>query len=177
MRAQFLLLGMLGASCLLLAPSVRACPACGDKLGVPFARIHSGHLADRIIFFARPDSELRTFSKRAGLIRRMERSGHTVRVVDNDADLEAELRANRSDLLLADPADASALRARLTGDISAPVVISLAVVATAVAEDDLKMSSCRLQATVAQTETVVQTIGRFVSSRQDGKVFDCDAGD
>ena len=175
MKSKFLLAGLLGAIGLLLAPSVRACPACGDKLGVPFARIHSGHQADQIIFFARRDSELRTFNKRAGLSRRMERSGHTVRIIDNDKDLEGALRANRTDLVLAEPADATALRSRFSGDSSAPVVLSLVTVSTAGSDADPALSRCQLQAAVDQGESVLHTIEQLISGRQAGEVIDCSA--
>ena len=177
MKNQFLLGGLLGAIGLLLAPVVRACPACGDKLGVPFARIHSGHQADRIIFFARRDSELRSFNKRAGLSRRMERSGHTVRIIDNDEDLDGALRANQTDLVLAEPADAIALRTRFTGDSSAPLVLSLVAVATAAADANPELPRCQLQAAVDQSESVLHTIERFISGRRAGEVIDCAAAD
>jgi hypothetical protein len=173
MNAQFLQAGLVCAIGLALAPSVQACQACGSKSGVPFARIHPGHYAVQIIVFARPDSELRSFYKRADLSLRLERSGHTVHFIDNDKSLNGAIRANRTDLVLAEPADATALRSRLTGDTAAPLVLSLIDVSTAASNADPEVSSCLLQATVNQSRDVVDAIERFISNRQSGRIANC----
>ena len=168
MKAQFLQAWLLCATGLALAPSVQACQACADKSGASFARIHPVHYAGQIILFARPDSELRTFNRRADLSFRLERSGRSVHLIDNYKDLDGAIRANRTDLVLAEPADAKALRSRLTSQASAPLVLSLVTVSTAALDADPELSSCRLQATVDQSKTVVQTIERLIGSRQAG---------
>ena len=173
MKAQFLQAGLLCAIGLALAPSVQACQACGNKVGVPFERIHPGHSTGQIILFARPGSDLRSFSRRADLSLRLERSGHTVHLIDNDRNLDGAIRANRTDLVLAEPADAVALRSRLMGDSAAPLVLSVVTVSTATAMAEPEESSCLLQATVNQSEDVVQTIDLFISSRQAGRIIHC----
>jgi hypothetical protein len=173
MKAHFLQAGLLCAIGWALAPSVQACQACGNKLGVPFARIHPGRDAGQIILFARPNSELRSFNRRTDLSLRLERSGHTVHLIDNDKNLDDAIRANRTDLVLAEPADATALRSRLTGDSTAPLVLSLVAVSTAASDADPEVLSCLLQATVNQSKNVVQTIERLISSRQAGSIINC----
>ena len=173
MKTRFLLAGLLCAASLALATSVQACPACGGKSGVPFARIHPGHSAGQILLFARPNSELRSFDKRASLSFRLERSGHTVHLIDNDQNLAGALLGHRTDLVLAEPADATALRARLADDLAAPLVLSLVAVSTAASDAELEVSSCQLQATVHQSRNVVQTIERFIDSRQAGETIRC----
>ena len=173
MKAQFLQAGLLCMIGLALAPPLQACQACGNKLGVPFARIHPGRYAGQIILFARPDSELRSFNKRTDLSLRLERSGHTVHLIDNDKNFDDAIRANRTDLVLAEPADATALRSRLTSDSAAPLVLSLVGVSTAASDADPEVSSCLLQATVNQSKNVAQTIERFISSRQAGTRLRC----
>jgi hypothetical protein len=150
-----------------MAPA-QACQNCGGKSGVPFARIHSGHDAGQIILFARPDSSLRSFNRRAQLGFRLERSGHSVRLVDDDRELEQAIRANRTALVLAEPADATALRARLAGDSSAPVVVSLQPVTAPVPQDDAPDAICHLAATVDESRTVVRAIDWLIDSRSQG---------
>ncbi len=175
MQARFLLGALMSAIGLALAPALQACPACGDKFGVPFERIHSGHSTGQIILFARPDSGLRSFNREAGLSRRLERSGHTVHVIDNDRDLDGAIHASRTDLVLAEPADATALRSRLSGDMAAPLVLSLVAVAGAAADTNAGAASCVLQASASQGMDVVQSIERFISNRQAGQAIDCTA--
>ena len=65
------------------------------------------------------------------------------------------------------------LRSRLTGDLAAPLVLSLVAASTAAADADPEVSSCLLQATVDQSMDVIQTIERFISNRQAGKLISC----
>jgi hypothetical protein len=167
MQARILTIIALCATVFLLAPA-QACQNCGGKSGVPFARIHSSHDTGQIILFARPDSQLRSFNRRAELGFRLERSGHTVRLISNDRDLEEAIRANRTALVLAEPTDAVALRARLAGDAAAPVVVSLQPVAVPVPQDEATEAICHLTATVDQGRTVVRTIDWLVDSRARG---------
>lgn len=173
MNSQFLQAGLLCAIGLALSPPINACQSCGSKAGVPFERIHPGHTAGQVILFVRPDSALRSFNKRADLSFQLERSGHTVHLIDDDRNLDAAIRANRADVVLAEPADAMALRARLAGDSAAPVVLSLTNESTAVSDADPKVSSCLVQAAADQSKDVVQTIEVFIYSRQAGEIIRC----
>lgn len=174
MNSQFLQAGLLCAMGLALSPSIKACQACGSKAGVPFERIHSGHNAGQIILFVRPDSELRSFNKKADLSFQLERSGHTVHLIDNDKQLDAAIRANRTDVVLAAPTDATELRSRLAGHSAAPVVLSLTTASTSSMTDaDPKLSSCVVQAAANQSKDLVQTIEMFIYSRQAGESINC----
>lgn len=175
MRAHFLP----GVFCCAMgiAPSIQAC---GDKLvglggGVPFARIHPAHYAGQIVLFARRDSGLQSFNERAHLSHRLERSGHTVRLIDNDKDLDGALRANPMDLVLAEPADATALRTRFTGDSAAPLVLAVVTETAGTASAQPAASSCVLQASLSQGKSVVRTLERFITSRHAGTVINCAA--
>lgn len=160
---------------LALAPSIQAC---GDKLvglggGVPFARIHPEHYVGQIVLFARRDSELKTFDEQAHLSHYLERSGHSVRLIDNDRDLDGALLGHPTDLVLAAPADAQALRTRLSGDSSAPLVLALVTVPGTAASAGTLVSSCLLQASFKQSRSVVRTVEGFISRRQAGTVINC----
>ncbi|MEP6885221.1 MAG: hypothetical protein ABJC66_10775 [Gammaproteobacteria bacterium] len=173
MKTQFLPVGLLCAISLALSPPVSACQACGSKAGVPFERIHPGHNAGQIILFVRPDSDLRSFNKKADLSFQLQRLGHTVHLIDNDRNLDAAIRANRTDVVLAEPADATALRSRLAGNSAAPVVLSLTTASTAASDADPKVSSCLVQAAANQSRDVVQTIELIIYSRQAGEIINC----
>jgi hypothetical protein len=155
------------------APRVNAC---GDKLvglggGVPFARIHPEHYVGQIVLFARPDSALRSFNEKAHLSRHLERSGHTVLLIDNERDLEGALRAARTQVVLATPADATALRGRLQGS-SAPLIVAL-VTGAAGADSDLLSSGCAVQVTADQGKTALRSVEKFISQRQAGTAPNC----
>ena len=158
-----------------IAPSIHAC---GDKLvglggGVPFARIHPEHYVGQVVLFARVDSELQSFNEQAHLSHHLERSGHTVRLINNDTDLDGVLRAGPTDLVLAAPADAKALRARLAGDSSAPLVLALVTVPTSGSGAEPVVSNCLLQASFNQSIGVLRTVEGFISRRQAGTVINC----
>jgi hypothetical protein len=158
-----------------VAPSIQAC---GDKLtglggGVPFARIHPEHYVGQIVVFARPNSDLQSFNQQGRFSHQLERSGHTVRLIDNESDLEGALRANPTDLILAAPADAQALRARLTANSSAPLVLALVTVPAAGSGAEPVVSHCLLQASANQSKSVLLTVEGFINRRQTGAAINC----
>jgi hypothetical protein len=163
-----------------LAIALTAAPlvnACGDKLvglggGVPFARIHPDRYVGRIVLFARPDSALRSFNEKAHLSHHLERSGHTVLLIDNESDLEGALRAAATQVVLAAPADAMALRGRLRGGSTAPLVVAL-VTSPAGADSEPLFSGCAVQVTAGQGKNVLRRVETFISQRQAGTAPNC----
>ena len=175
MKAQFRPALLCVAMGMTVTPSVQAC---GDKLtglggGVPFARIHPEHYVGQIVVFARRDSDLQAFNQQGRFSHQLERSGHTVRLIDNEGDLDGALRANPTDLILAAPADAQVLRARLTGKSSAPLVLALVSVPAAGAGAGPVVSNCLLQASVNQSKSVIRTVEDFINRRQMGTAINC----
>lgn len=96
-------------------------------------------------------------------------------LIDKDKQLDASIRAKRTDVVLAEPpdatelrsrlsgdaaapADAQALRARLTGHSSAPLVLGLAAVPAAGAAAAPVVSNCLLQASFNQSMSVMRTV-------------------
>ena len=158
-----------------VAPSIQAC---GDKLiglggGVPFARIHPEHYVGQIVMFARRDSDLQAFNLQGRFSHQLERSGRTVRVIDNEGDLEGTLHANPTDLILAAPADAQALRARQTGHSSAPLVLALVTVPAAGSGAEPVVVNCTLQVSANQSKSVIRTVEDFITRRQTGTAVNC----
>ena len=154
--------------------------ACGDKIvglggGVAFARIHPGHYVGQIILFARRDSELQSYNEQMRFSHRLERSGHAVRLVDNDRDLEGAIHANATELILAAPADAKALRTQLSGDANAPLILGLATGPAAMSATDPETSNCVLQASINESKDILRTLENFISRRQAGTIIHCAA--
>ena len=175
MKAEFRSAVLYFAVGMAVAPSILAC---GEKLtglggGVPFARIHPEHYVGQIVVFARRDSELQAFNEQGRFSHHLERSGFTVRLIDNERDLDGALHDKPTDLILAAPADAQALRARLTGHSSAPLVLGLAAVPAANAGAGPVVSNCLLQASFNQSMSVMRTVEDFMNRRQSGTKIDC----
>lgn len=177
MRVQFrrgMLVCLMGMA---FAPTIMAC---GEKIvglggGVAFARIHPEHYVGQIILFARRDSELQSFNQQMRFSHRLERSGHAVSLVDNDRDLQGALRAHPTEVVLAAPADAKALRAALSGDANAPLVLGLVTGPATASAADPAMSNCLLQASTNESNSVFRTLENFISRRQAGTVINCAA--
>ncbi len=156
--------------------------ACGDKLvgiggGAPFARIHADHYLAQILFFARPDSVLRSFDRMAHLTDRLERSGHSVRVIDSDTALASALRDHRTDLVLAAPDDAASIRTHFANAHAAPAVLAVVQLSDHRAANAPLLTSCQLQMSYHQSRDAEAAIDSFISRRQAGAIPDCAASD
>ena len=164
--------------CALLLAIVPAAQACGDKLiglggGAPFARIHPGHYVAQILLFIRPESALLALNRTVHLADRLERSGHSVTMVNNEQDLEGRLRQHRTDLVLAAPDDVPAVRAHLVGGPGSPAVVSVMAAAGEAHPDFALVSDCQLQVSYLQSRQAALAIDSFVSRRQGRAVPDC----
>jgi hypothetical protein len=154
--------------------------ACGDKLvglggGVPFARIHPQHYVGQIVFYARPDSELHSFDDRIGLGRRLQRDGHSVRVIYNDHDLDSALRDKGTDLILTDQKYAPSIKARLPVGSASPMVLSVVSSAApgAVLQAEGAAPGCEFQVPLEQSKAVAIALQGLMTRRQAGAVHDC----
>jgi hypothetical protein len=159
--------------------SAATAEACGDKLvglggGVPFARIHPQHYVGQIVFYARPDSELRSFDDRIGLGRRLQRDGHSVKVIYNDHDLDSALQDKGTDLILADQKYAPSIKARLRSGSASPMVLSLVSgAAPAILRADGAAPGCEFQVPLEQSKAVATALQGLMTRRQAGAVYDC----
>ena len=158
--------------------SAATAEACGDKLvglggGVPFARIHPQHYVGRIVVYARPDSELRYLDDRIRLSLRLQRDGHSVKVIYNDHDLDNALQDRGTDLILADQKYAPSIKARLPVGSGSPMVLSLVSGAPAVLQADGAASGCEFQVPLKQSKAVATALQGLMTRRQAGAVYDC----
>jgi hypothetical protein len=161
---------------LVLVPTAEAC---GDKLvglggGVPFARIHPQHYVGRIVLYARPDSELRNLDDRIRLGLRLQRDGHSVKVIYNDHDLDSALQDSNTDLILADQKYAPSIKARLPARSGSPMVLSVvSSAAPAILQADDAASGCEFQVPLEQSKAVASALQGLITRRQAGAVYDC----
>src|SRR5260221_7541404 len=164
--------------CALLLAVLPAAQGCGDKRiglggGAPFARIHPGHYVAQILFYIRPESALLALNRTVHLADRLERSGHSVSLVNNEHDLEGALSRGRTDLVLAAPDDVSAVRAHLAGGPDSPAVVSVLAAAVEANPESALLSDCQLQVSYRQSRQAALAIDSFVSRRQRRATPDC----
>lgn len=159
--------------------SAATAQACGDKLvglggGVPFARIHPQHNVGQIVLYVRPDSELRYLDDRIRLSSRLQRDGHSVKVIYNDHELDSTLQARATDLILADEKYAPSIKARLPVGSGSPMVLSLvSSAAPAVLQADGAAPGCEFQVPLEQSKAVATALQGLMTRRQAGAVHDC----
>jgi hypothetical protein len=160
--------------------SAATAEACGDKLvglggGVPFARIHPQHYVGQIVLYARPDSELRHLDDRIRLGLRLQRDGHSVKVIYNDHDLDSALQGRGTDLILVDQKYAPSIKARLpAGSASSPMVLSLvSSAAPAILQADGAVPGCEFQVPLEESKAVATALQGLMTRRQAGAVHDC----
>jgi hypothetical protein len=159
--------------------SVATAEACGDKLvglggGVPFARIHPQHYVGQIVLYARPDSELRYLDDRLRLGLRLQRDGHSVKVIYNDHDLDSALQDKGTDLILADQKYAPSIKARLRGGSASPMVLSLVSgAAPAILRADGAAPGCEFQVPLEQSKAIATALQGLMTRRQAGAVYEC----
>jgi hypothetical protein len=162
---------------LVLVPTAEAC---GDKLvglggGVPFARIHPQHYVGRIVLYARPDSELRYLDDKIRLGLRLQRDGHSVKVIYNDHDLDSALQDSGTDLILADQKYVSSIKALLPVRSGSPMVLSVvSSAAPAILRADDAVSGCEFQVSLEQSKAVASALQGLMTRQKAGAV-DCES--
>jgi hypothetical protein len=160
-----------------IAPAVWAC---GDKLsglggGVPFARIHHEALGGQILLFARPDSELGIYNQRAHLRRNLEKSGRTVKLIQNDLDLTGALQSAHTDLILADRQDARAIREKFERDGATHWVVSIVTDNVGSPSSAALPSRCELHTAADQSRDLTKALERLLNERQSSAITSCAA--
>jgi hypothetical protein len=150
--------------------------ACGDKLsmmggGVSFEMLNPSPHPARIVVFLTPDSPL--FASRSALQKKLERAGHTVRVVDSHDALQKSLRTADVDVALtslrderaATPVNASARAPVLLSVVYKPTVASFSAASTAV--------TCMTRVDKASGSQVLDAIENVMSYKGIGLASDC----
>ena len=106
--------------------------ACGDKFLVPSraTRVNSPpprRSAAAILLYSTPSSEMSRSLVRLSVIKKLQKAGYQVTVIDSPAQLTNALRQNRWDLVLLDFDDVDVVTARGSADVPAMVPVSYSV--------------------------------------------------
>jgi hypothetical protein len=125
---------LLVAGILLVSSAGADLLACGDKFliisrGTRFQRASVARQPAKILVYANPASTLPKSLEKADVDGTLKKAGYQPTSVGSATELEQALRQGGWDLVVADLADSSSMRGRLTGN-NAPMIVPVAFAAT-----------------------------------------------
>lgn len=174
MRGHILLAGMLVAGIGVFGTGVAA--GCGDK----FVMIGRGIRVERspfpsvILIFMNPSSRIPAADKEFHVEATLKAAGHKAVVVESQAEVQKALASGKYDLVLADVADAPALRKEASVASSKPVVLPLLYKPSA---EELstaeKEANCMARASSKSRDLLV-VVDETMKSRRNGGAAICD---
>jgi len=174
MRRQVLLFGMLVAGIGFIGTGVAA--GCGDKFvlmnrGVRVAR---SQFPSSILIFMNPSSRVPAAEKEFHVEATLRAAGHKPVVAESEAEVQKALATGKYDLVLADVADAPAIRKEASSATSKPVVLPLLYKPTA---EELsaaeKEANCMVRPS-AKSRDLLVVVDETLKSRRAGVAAVCD---
>jgi hypothetical protein len=150
--------------------------ACGDKLsmmggGVSFEMLNPSLHPARIVVFLTPDSPL--FASRSALQKKLERAGHTVKIIDSPDALQKSLRAGDVDVALTNLGDERAATPVNAG-AQAPALLSVVYKPTSSSFSSSSASvTCTTRVDKANGSKVLDAIENVMSRKGIGLAYDC----
>jgi hypothetical protein len=148
--------------------------ACGDKLamiggGVSFERIAQTANPGSVVLLMAPDSPLYQADQQLRLADSLRRSGHTVRRVGSEAELESALSQKPADVVIVYWTDAAQVNERLASATRAPTVVPV-VYREAAAEvtNATRQSSCVADVEKRRGRQLAETVDRVLGQRKAG---------
>jgi hypothetical protein len=154
--------------------------ACGDKLamiggGVSFERISQTAHPGRVVLLIAPDSPFSQADTDLKLTESLRRSGHSVRRVASESELEAALDKEAADVVVVYWTDAGTVNSRLgAATTTAPTVVPVVYHPTAgQLSDATAQSKCVAQVDKRRGRQLNETIDRAVEKRKSGQPLDC----
>jgi hypothetical protein len=171
------------ATCLALSSVAAPAIACGDKLamiggGVSFDRVASATQPGNVVLLIAPDSPLSRADADLGLTDSLRRTGHSVRRVHSEAELQAALRQEQADVVVVYWTEADAIADAFHSDATtAPTVVPVAYRATpAQLADAAAQSKCIADVEKRRGKQLAETVDRVLAKRKAGLSVDCVAG-
>ena len=124
LRRVFVVLAMAVGAVVL---STGSAAGCGDKFVLvgPGTRVLRSKFPSRILIFMNPASRVPAAESEFRLQATLKAAGHKAVVANNEADFEKALGSGKYDLVLADAADAAAVRKQAATVASPPAVLAL----------------------------------------------------
>jgi hypothetical protein len=106
---------------------------------------------------------------------RLQRDGHSVKVIYNDHDLDSALQDSGTDLILADQKYVSSIKALLPVRSGSPMVLSVvSSAAPAILRADDAVSGCEFQVSLEQSKAVASALQGLMTRQKAGAV-DCES--
>ncbi len=173
------------AAPLLVAAGAVCVPAaigCGDKLvglggGVPFARVQSQpKRAGFVVLLAPAGSALHAYNESSRLGEALQRAGHSVRTIDNDAALVGLLANANADVVLTDDETADKLRDQMPKGQAAPSVLGWVALPAGSSARGPTLANCQVTASARQSGRVAREVEKIIVRRQAGAATDCGSG-
>ena len=156
--------------------------ACGDKLamiggGVSFERLSQTAHPGRVVLLIAPDSPFSQAETELKLTDSLRRTGHSVRRVASEAELETALHQEGADVVVVYWTDAGTVNDRLVaGTSGAPTVVPVVYHATASQlSDATAQSKCVAQVEERRGRQLAETVERAVERHKSGQALDCTA--
>jgi hypothetical protein len=154
--------------------------ACGDKLvalggGASFDRVAPQQPSGSIVLYLSPGSQLHSAEEALQLRGRLERAGHTVRVVHDAADLDAVLQQFEPDLVLVDSVDADRYFAASHQDRALPAVLRVRYgdVPAGKSAATAGLDGCHVDAGKRKGRQVVEAVAGLLRQRDQGLPMQC----
>ena len=168
------------ARAICLAMSSLATPAisCGDKLamiggGVSFDRVAAATQLGSVVLLVAPDSPLSRADADLGLTDSLRRTGHTVRQVHSEVELQAALRQHQADVVVVYWTEAESIADAFGSDAtSRPIVVPVAYRATPTQLANAP-SKCIADVEKRRGKQLMETIDRVLTRRKAGQSVDC----
>ena len=164
------------------ALSVFACAgwACGDKLamiggGVSFERVSQAAYPGRVVMLVEPGSPLSQADADLKLTESLKRTGHSVRRVASEAELETALSNEAADVVVVYWTDAGAVKTKLgTATPATPTIVPVVYHPTpAQLSDANAQAKCVTQVEKRRGRQLSDTVERVVEKRKTGQPLDC----
>lgn len=149
---------------------------CGDKFILigRGARVTRSQFPSSILIFMNPSSRVPAAEKDFHVEATLRAAGHKAVVVESEAEVQKALASGKYDLVLADVADATALRKEASASASKPVVLPLLYKPTpeelSAAE---KEASCMVRPS-AKSRDLLAVVDETMKGRRNGTAAICD---
>jgi hypothetical protein len=174
MSKSALVVGALVAGVLALAGDVAS--GCGDKFVLlgRGARVARTKYPSSILIFMNPASHLPAAEKEFRLEATLKAAGHKARSAGTEAEVRKEIESGKYDLVLADVADASALRKDAGAAASKPVVLPLLYKPTPAEMSAAERDASCLVRPSKQSRDLLAVVDQTLADRRKGGSAACD---
>ncbi|HEY3122533.1 MAG TPA: hypothetical protein VGK70_00550 [Thermoanaerobaculia bacterium] len=161
---------------------VAATLGCGDKFvvlgrGMRFGRAHAAKFPGSVLIYVNRASHMPAAMKEFRLEPTLKAAGHSIRVVENFADLDQMLTSGRYDIVLTDVADSARVQERAASSLSKPLVVPVlykpAPAELAAAE---KKYGCLIAPTSTRSLDLLPVVDQAMQGRAKGQVARCLTG-